>query len=161
MITLNDIIKSIREQFENGPPNGWILGWDLSRYFALVSTAAAPYPTSNYTAFDYGFCNWFEVRVNSDSNQQYWTLTIKLSFIVPTYCVHWTYYESSTQGAVIPVAPVRYRSVEEKVRIAVEDAGFFELPVEWYEEHIHGIELELSGKDNVTVGKCLFSDYEE
>jgi hypothetical protein len=32
---------------------------------------------------------------------------------------------------------------------------------EWYNLPIDGIDLELSEKDEVTIGKCLFVDYEE
>lgn len=157
-ITLDEIIRIIRSRFHDGPPNGWLLCWDETRYFALVSDAATPYPTINYTSFDYGFCNWFEVRIDSD--HRYWTFTIKLSFIAPVYCVHWTQYESPSQGAVISAAPLGHQAVEDNVRTAVERAGFFELPTEWYDQQVQGIELELSGTENVTIGKCLFSDYD-
>ncbi len=160
-ITIDDITESIHSQFDKGPPNGWLLGWDESRCFALISAAAAPHPTSNHTSFDYGFCNWFEVRIDSEGDDRYWTLTIKLSFIAPAYCIHWTQYESPTQGAVIPAAPVGYKIVEDKVRIAAENAGFFGIPTEWCEKQLLGVELELSGTENVTLGKCLFTDYAE
>lgn len=160
-IALETIISSIRNQFRGGPPNGWLLGWDESRCFPLVAAAAAPYPTINHTSFDYGFCNWFEVRIDDTSDGYYWTLTIKLSFIVPTYGFHWTRYESLTQGVVSPAAPAGYQVVEDEVRMALENAGFFELPAKWYEQELQGVELELSGTKGVTLSKCLFNDYSE
>jgi hypothetical protein len=35
-----------------------------------------------------------------------------------------------------------------------------ELPDAWYDKVVDGVELELSGTENVTLGKCLFSDYD-
>lgn len=158
--TLKKITETIRTQFQEGPPNGWILGWDSSRCFHLISAAAVPYPVANHTSFDYGFCNWFQVRIDGENEECYWTLTIKISFIAPVYAFHWTQYGSKTQGRVIPAAPQDYQSVEDSVRLAVENSRFCELPVEWHDKELKGIELELSGSENVTVGKCLFSDYE-
>ncbi len=160
-MNLDDLIESIECQFRGGPPNGWLLGWDESRCATLVSTAAAPHTTTNNTSFDYGFCNWFEVRIDNTNDDLFWTLTIKLSFIAPAFCVHWTQYDRSTQGTFIPMAPAGYREVEKKVCAALESVGFFEISDEWYNVKLHGIELELSSEEHVSIGKCLFSDFEE
>lgn len=159
-MTFDEITKAIHSQFHEGPPNGWLLKWNESRYFALVSDAAAPHRTTNHTSFDYGFCNWFEVRIDGNSHHGYWTLTIKLSFIIPAYCFHWTQYENSTQGTVIHAAPAGYQMLEDKVRIAVENAGFFAISAQWYDVELEGVELELSSTEHVTLGKCLFTDHD-
>lgn len=160
-LSLGDVTEAIRTHFREGPPNGWLLGWDERRCFVLVSAAAAPHPVTNHTSFDYGFCNWFEVRVDSETGEHYWTLTIKLSFIAPTYSFHWTQYEGPTQGSVIRAAPPGCEMVEDRVRSAVENAGFVEIPDEWCEQELKDVQLELSGTQNVTLGKCLFTDYAE
>ncbi len=159
-ITWEDLVAAVQRQFQHSAPNGWLLGWDRNRGFALVCTAAAPHQTTNHSSFDFGFCNWYEVCVNGNTDQCFWSLTIKLSFILPIYCIYWTRYESSIKGSVIDTAPTGYQVVEDNVRVAVENAGFFELPDDWYERKIDGVELELSGNERVTLGKCLFTDYE-
>src|SRR5262245_40389019 len=120
-IGLDDLVRAVHHRFQDGPPNGWLLGWDEMRHFALIRAAAAPHQVSNQTSFDYGFCNWFDIRIDSDDDERYWTLTIKLSFITPTYCLFWTRYENPTQGAVIPNAPNGYQGVEDSVRTAVQN----------------------------------------
>lgn len=69
-MTLDDLFKAVRDQFQNGPPNGWLLGWDEMRYFELLRNAAKPYGAINQTSFDYGFCNWFDVRIDSCGNKR-------------------------------------------------------------------------------------------
>ncbi len=158
-MTLNEIVETVQTQFSEGPPNGWLLGWDETRCFELIHAAAAPLDTTSLVAFDYGFCNWYETRVEGDAAHHNWTLTVKLSFIVPAYCIYWTQYETSTDGFLVETAPTGYQQTEDKVRAAVERVGFFELPVEWHEVQIHGVELELSETNNVTLDKCLFQDH--
>ena len=87
-------------------------------------------------------------------------MTIKISFVVPAYVIHWTEYESRTVGKVISSPPDPFREIEMKVRMALETAGCFELPDTWLEVLISGVTLELSGNHNVTLSKCLFSDHD-
>lgn len=158
-MTLNNLLKVVRDQFQDGPPNGWLLGWDEMRYFKLISSAAEPHVTINQTSFDYGFCNWFDVHIEPGGDERCWLLTIKLSFIAPTYCMFWTQYEGPTHGTVIATAPDGYQPIEDKVRALVHNKGFFELPDEWYDKQVEGVFLELSESGNVTLSKCLFTDY--
>ncbi|QDU80180.1 hypothetical protein Pla110_19040 [Polystyrenella longa] len=159
-LTLEDIKEEIHTQFQDKPPNGWLLGWDESRGFASLHTAAAPHSIVNCTSFDYGFCNWFELIIDSEIDECYWKLTIKLSFIVPAYVYYWTQYDRPARCRVLSNAPLGYEEIEDRLRVVVENAGFFEIPMEWYDYEMKGVELELSGTENVTLSKCLFSDYD-
>lgn len=158
-VSLSEIIDEVCRQFSDSPPNGWLLGWDESRCYELIHAAAAPCETTNNTSFDYNFCNLF-ISKATGRDECYWTLTVRLSFIVPAYSMHWTQYEKSGEAFVIQEAPNDYTQIESKIRAAIENAGFFELPRDWYEQELQGIELELSGTENVTLGKCLFQDYD-
>lgn len=160
-MTVDDITEAVRLQFRDAPPNGWLLGWNESRHFQLIRSASTPLPVINCTSFDYSFCNFYEARVNDEENAGFWTLTVKLSFIVPACCIYWTQYKSPTKGWVVDMAPVGYQQIEDRVRTEIVNAGFFELPREWHDVKVNGVELELSGdgEGDVTLDKCLFEDH--
>lgn len=157
-LPVQEIIRHIRSQFRDGQPNGWLLNWDESRLFTQVSIAAAPHEVLNCTTFDYAFCNWYEIPISTGHND--WILTIKLSFIVPAYCMYWTEHDTVTGGSVAPIAPMGYQNLEDKVRFAAESAGLFELPSEWHDHEVQGVTLDLSNTSNVTIDKCLFCDHD-
>jgi hypothetical protein len=158
-MTIERVIDELRGQFSEHPPNGWLLGWDEERHLALVEKTCAPYAVTNTTSFDYAFCNRYEVRLDDTNSSGFWVLTVRLSFIMPVFSLHWTRYESQTEGAVITRVPGEHHEVEERLRKALESVGLDELPNEWSEREVGGLELELSGDTNVTVSKCLFEDY--
>lgn len=84
-------------------------------------------------------------------------------FIADFYCAHWTQYLDSKgqSGFVRPSAPDRESALTgARVRRVIESAGFCELPDEWLIEELSGVTLELAGAEAVTIGKCLFDDYE-
>ncbi|HVW02579.1 MAG TPA: hypothetical protein VHB77_19640 [Planctomycetaceae bacterium] len=151
-LTLEELTTVVAERFRSGPPNGWLLGWDASRCSERLRDAVAPYDLVNCTSFDYSFCNWYEVRFNRHRREAFWTLTAKLSFVAPAYCMHW--------NTAAPAAPAESQHVESNLRTELERAGFFELPVEWSELAVPNVQLELSGARNVTLSKCLFCDYD-
>lgn len=159
-LSLNDIKSAIHASFRNGPPNGWLLQWDTSRGQSLIQNAVAPNQVINHTSFDYGFCNWFEVRFTDNTPASDIILTAKLSFILPVCWLDWKQSNNSGTVRTLSRIPEPYRTVEENLRHALHKAGFVELPDEWYRLEVNGVELELSGNVNVTIEKCLFTDYE-
>jgi hypothetical protein len=158
-IALERMIDDVRHQFSEEPPNGWLLGWDRERYLALVQNTCVPFVVTNTTSFDYAFCNRFEVRFDEPAREHFWVLTVRISFVLPIFSLHWTKYDSTTVGTVVTQVAGEHREVEESVRRALESIGLNELPEEWSEEEVGGVELELSGANNVTISKCLFEDY--
>lgn len=159
LLTIEEIKKAIDNLFREGPPNGWQLGWSKARYFGPITAAAAPYRTTNHTSFDYGFCNWYEVHVDGSDKERYYIMTIKISFVIPVYCMFWTEHENNISGSVIELSPKEFKHIEDSVRCAVKKMGFSEISNEWHEIKISGVHLELGGTENATIGKCLFTDY--
>ena len=162
-ISLDELVQTVQSRFQDDPPNGWQLGWDRERCLDLVRSAASPHPARNLTSFDDAFCNWYEVCIDPSDGKQHWkqrTLTIQFSFIAPVSCLYWDRPKRSTQGDLIASAPESYQAVEARVRAAVWAVGFFEAPSDWLNHEIEGIQLELSGTHHVTLGKCLFCDYD-
>jgi hypothetical protein len=155
-----DVVAAIRLCFNDNLPNGWQLGWDESRLYDAVAKVAYPKVTRNYTTFDYNYCNWLEIRCGDPSDGEYSTLTIKISFIVPLFRLHWTLRSGVNYATIIDSAPIDCQPIEDKVRTILQNAGVQEIPEEWCNHVLADIELELSGTENVTVSKCLFSDYE-
>ncbi|WP_165248261.1 hypothetical protein [Paludisphaera soli] len=159
-IRLDDLIRLVQERFRDGPPNGWLLGWDPARCLDSVGRAARPHHVGNTTSFDYGFCNQFEVAIGAGGRGECWVLTIHLSFVAPTFCLFWTRYKSPNKGVVNAGVPEGQRALEDEVRAAIQAEGFFELPDEWFDVHVDGVRLELSDAADVTLNKCLFCDYD-
>lgn len=145
-------------QFESGPPNGWLLGWDRDRLYGVVSTAAKPEECVNATSFDYCFCNTFLVTPIARFDLTL-RLTVRVSFVAPFYSTHWTRYGPKT-SQVVPVVPIEVAHIAERIRKALDKQGFAEVPLEWHDETVSGVVLELSGPTDVTLSKCLFEDYE-
>jgi hypothetical protein len=144
--------------FENGPPNGWRLGWDENRFYDVVSTAAQPADCVNHTSFDYSFCNTLVVTPIARSDLTL-TLTVRVSFVAPFYSTHWTRYRPK-DAQVVSAVPSEVAEIADRIRKALCRLGFTEMPLEWHDETVQGVVLELSGATNVTLSKCLFEDYE-
>ncbi|MCA9280080.1 MAG: hypothetical protein H6815_12470 [Phycisphaeraceae bacterium] len=159
-LTIEAVVNDIRTQYRERPPNGWLLGWERERYLLLVQEACAPHAVVNATSFDYAFCNRYEVNLSEGDAGIFYMLAVRLSFIAPVFSLHWTRYESQTKGSVVSSVPSDCSQLEEKLRKTLERAGLTGLPDEWFEQEVSGVELELSGTSNVTIGKCLFEDYE-
>ncbi|MCB9577732.1 MAG: hypothetical protein H6717_11990 [Polyangiaceae bacterium] len=147
----------IRRLFASGPPNGWLLGWDRDRGFDDLSALVAPLAATNNTSFDYAFCNHFEVRL-SLAEERYAVLTVLTSFVADVFSVHWTVYDPGGQAGRVVGQPPEGKRIEADVRAWLGRRGLRELPDELLRQPIPGIELELSGADDVTLGKCLFRD---
>jgi hypothetical protein len=97
-------LAPISEQFQEGPPNGWLLGWPRDRFFPQLAEAVAPERVENQTSFDYSFCNRYEVRVDGLAGNVA-VLTIRISFVADAFSLHWTKYNlemtTSVPGPVI------------------------------------------------------------
>ncbi len=156
----NSLEKEIQKCFRFGPPNGWLLGWDIDRGYSAISSVIAPLQVFNCTTFDYGFCNWFEVRLSERECGASWVLTIKLSFIALVYCLFWTYCENRTTGEVSEVIPSNCIAIEARAKKVLDGFELRELPPTWHLRIVEGVRLELSGNERVTADKCLFNDYE-
>jgi len=157
-LLLEEIVAQVREQFREEVPNGWLLGWDLNRGHAAIREATAPYRASNLTSFDYSFCNWYEVKVRN--GYQKWLLTVKISFIVSVFSLYWTRYKSSVEGFVMIADSDERRRLENRVRTAVSGLGYCEIDSAWLNLKVDGVSLELSDPEDVTLGKCLFCDFD-
>ena len=158
--SLADLRARIRERFSSGVPNGWALDWDRHRLESVVAIAAEPFECSNATSFDYARCNTYEVRVPVDEDS-WLTLTANISFVDDYYSMHWTRYEQGGRsGAVTEPMDESLVDLSARVGNSLVAQGFAELPAEWEAAPLPGVELELSEDDDVTVGKCLFHDFD-
>jgi hypothetical protein len=156
-LSLKEILQQVQLAFRDGPPNGWILDWDLHRYFSEIEEAAAPYPVINYTSFDYSYCNHYQIH--DDSEGCHFFLTILVSFITPVYSMHWTRLRNQT-GAVVLRPPAQYATLENKIAAKLKDLGLMDFPLDWSEMKVEGVHLELSEPEDATLGKFLFRDFD-
>ena len=152
-LSLEEILQQVQLAFRDGPPNGWILGWDLNRYFSEIEGAAAPYPVINYTSFDYSYCNNYQIH--DDSERCHFFLTVLVSFITPVYSLHWTGLRNQT-GAVVLRPPAQYAALENKIAAKLKDLGLMDFPPDWSEVKVEGVHLELSEPEDAGLGKFLF-----
>lgn len=156
MDSLSELIRRIQHEFRDGPPNGWLLNWPLVR-FKELRLVVAPHELENWTSFDYSFCNRFEVRI-PNKGKSFYLLTILTSYVANFYSLHWTFYKDGKKGKVVSVDDSALIDLASRVREFLISQGMRELPLEWDLAEVPGVELELAGCDNVTVGKCLFDD---
>jgi hypothetical protein len=156
------LLERVRQAFASRPPNGWLLGWSVDRHFSGFARIASPVQTQNATTFDYAFCNHFEARIDGPAGGRFATLTVLLSFIADVYVLHWTLYDRDGRtGQVVAAAPSeKAEALQLRVERWAAQIGFEPLPNGWYDVRVEGVELELSGASNVTLGKCLFQDYD-
>ena len=159
---LDDLVRKIRSAFAAGPPNGTLEGWPRDRLFNELSALVAPARARNVTMFDYAFCNRHEATFSPNDDGSYAVLSLQLSFITDVYSIHWTLYDrGGRSGRVVELAPSEEAErIATNVRSALALHGFAPIPLAWSSVPVGGIELELSGRVNVTVGKCLFQDHE-
>lgn len=113
------------------------------------------------TTFDHAFCNDFHITVSGEVAHSKWLMQVHVSFIVDAFVGFWTYYPPNSCKGVVVDSPLNESLllIDQRIKTRLCDAGFWELPDEWYDIQIDGIELELSGFENVTVSKCLFHDH--
>lgn len=161
-LTKDELKMSVDAAFESGIPNGWILGWEESRFQAQINRCIHPHTVENWTSFDYAFCNNYEVIFRTNDRISY-SLTILISFISDVYCMHWTAYSADGRsGRVVPTPEIATAmTIEKNLRLMLDELGIQEIPDEWLSEPVTGISLELSGERNVTLAKCLFRDYDD
>lgn len=160
MSSIDTWLSAIRERFHEGPPNGWLLGWDQCRFMSEIVGASAGAIVTNYTSFDYSFCNTYEVTPG-EHHECHDALTVRISFIVDAFALHWTCTpckESSARVVATPHTPLALR-IEAQIRQALETRGFEAVPAPEHDRPVPGVALELAG-DRATLGKCLFDDYE-
>ncbi|MCP4458042.1 MAG: hypothetical protein GY816_08470 [Cytophagales bacterium] len=155
-------MKVVKQKFSQGPPNGWLLGWDEERFFPDFIKIAHPFLSINLTSFDYSFCNKFHVRSDTNEIGQYLALTVCLSFIVDAYSIHWTFYDyKGRTGKVVPSPCKEPESIlEYRIREFLAKQGFVEIPDNWYNAKVEGVHLDLSDDEHVILGKCLFDDFD-
>ena len=154
-----DLIPRIQRVFADGPPNGWLLGWDENRGFVELKRVAYPWLVENCTSFDYAFCNWFDIacRIDSDSNE--YILGVFTSFIADYYQLFWTRLDRGRKRAEVVPEVVEMSGVHAAVVEWLHRRGFSSVPPEFDGRIVPGVELELSEPDEVTVDKCLFRDH--
>lgn len=136
----------------------------MDRYSNLIKSAAPDAPFSNHTSFDYAFCNDYVLQFVEPPRSTPLTLTIRISFVAPCFTLHWTKYSVHrlNSGHVMPgsfVQSEQAKLAEQRIHAALDSAGLKQLPLEWSNEKINGVVLELAG-DNATISKCLFHDFE-
>lgn len=160
-VSIDSLVAQVRDQFRifNSAPNGWAIKWDESRYFEAITAAAKPYPTVNYTDFNYEFCNSYAVFFDQLPTKCYRALMIEVSFVAPVFCFYWTQAECDLRKKNWPNAyPSAREKATERVRALLVRENLFEVPDDWLNTKIEGVELELSGSTDVTLYKCLFVD---
>lgn len=158
---LDEILAQVRDAFRDGPPNGWLLGWDPDRLIAgIQGLTPSDCQISNRSSFDYSFCNSFEIKFPAVKNK-YLVLITKVSFIADVFCLYWVRYKhKGGKGNVIPSPETAEQCETEKsLRSFLEAMEFSELPAEWHSARVEGVRLELAECGSVTLDKCLFEDH--
>jgi hypothetical protein len=160
---LDSILANVNEAFKNGVPNGSLLGWDYERFWQNLIKLTEIGEVLNVTDFNYGFCNTYFYYYPSKKIKCYEMATFEISFVSDVFQIYWTKYSDYGKSGNVIESPENDESKEweKRVRNFIQQKGFEECLTEWYNLPIEGVELELSGKDQVTLGKCLFVDYEE
>lgn len=154
------LLEDIQKKFSNGCPNGFLLGWDVNRFFQSIQSLFAGFKVTNDTSFDYSYCNSYVIELGKNADEEIFVLTLKISFIIDAYTLHLTRYSSNKRtGKVISFESFsEYSMVVEKVKCFMEEQGFIEIQHNDMECLVNNVELELS--EQATLGKCLFDDFE-
>lgn len=161
ILNAGELCVRVAEKFRDGIPNGWLLHWDSQRLQSELTDASMPYSVRNRTSFDYSRCNQYDIEIAPQDSVFTYVLTLRLSFVLPYFCLHWTEYDASkTNGRVVAMHDTIGCELESKLRSVVERFGFEELPDQWLSVKIPEFKLELSEDENVTISKCLFDDYD-
>ncbi len=154
-----DLISVLQASFASGLPNGWQLGWDRERFGADLKRIAGDRRVINVTSFDYSRCNSYEIECSNVGNQL--VLTVRISFVRDLFILHWTQYSPNRRsGQVVQEIPDACAEIEGSVAEFLHCENFRRVPDDLYEQHVPNVELELSEPGDVTVGKCLFDDYD-
>lgn len=153
------LVTKVSRMFREGPPNGWVLGWNRDRFVKEISKLSHPGEFENVTSFDYSFCNSFEVSFRKSSDE-FIVLTVRISFVANYFSTHWTQYSAGGRhGTVVEAADQDSATkVAERIRRFLTSEGFRELPEDWASMVVPDARLELS-EGPATLTKCLFDDY--
>jgi len=156
----DELIDEIKKMYLDGRPNGFLLEWDVNRFFEELVLLFIDHKVSNDTDFNYSFCNSYNIALGNTSDNEKYVLTVKASFIADSYIVHITRYSKSKRnGKVVSIEECQeYASELALVREFMTKKGFVETPRNMIDLHVDGIELELA--ELATLGKCLYDDYE-
>lgn len=155
-------IQIIQDRFADGPPNGWLEGWDCRRFENEIRKLVAPLEMTNETSFDYEFCNTYEIKVETKKPAGYRIFKIQVSFILDVFSTQWDRPERD--GRPVKLKPgylfAMCGNLEQNIREFLIERQFEEIANEDYNRNVAGVMLELSGSENVTLTKCLFEDFE-
>jgi len=160
MMALNTLIIDIQKKFSDGCPNGFLLGWDINRFFQSLISLFVGFKVINDTDFNYSYCNSYEIELGENESDEIFILTLKVSFIVDAFVLHVTRYSSNRRsGKVIHFDECsEYAGEIKKAKIFLVGKGFVEMQNDDMESVVDGVHLELA--EIPTVGKCLFEDFE-
>ena len=90
-------------------------------------------------------------------------LLVRISFVLDAYCVLWTVSAAQNPRNRQVVATENVAVVENpeiRIRRFLHDRQFFEVPEDWMNVPVDGVQLELSDPTEVTLYKCLFEDHD-
>lgn len=153
-------IEATRKAFERGVPNGWLLGWDRSRFGEELAVYSRPWPCFNATSFDYARCNRYEIECRGDEGGRFAVLSVLVSFVVDAYVMYWTVHEEGrARVCQAPQEPWVPSGIVGSMKGFLESSGFQEMSGATYAMPMDNIALELSDPDDVTLGKCCFEDF--
>lgn len=158
MMTRDELISEIQKKFKNSCPSGMVLGWDRNRFYNLLVLFIG-YNVKNQTDYNYSYCNSFDIEMHSRGrSDQFYKVTLKISFIVDAYAVHLTVYsKNKKRGKVIPCERVpEAQLVIEKIKHFMGKNGLQEIDDD-FNIIVPNVELELA--EIATIGKCLFDDF--
>lgn len=160
MIITSMLIRDIQRKFSNGCPNGYLLGWDVNRFFKPLLSLFAGFRVINETDFNYSYCNSYDIELGIGEDEKIYFLTLKASFIADIYTVHVTgYSKNKRRGKVVDVMKFpEYEKQIERARSFMNGQGFMEILDEDMELVVESVDLELA--EHATLGKCLFDDFE-
>ena len=156
----DSLIEDIRRAFKQGIPNGTILGWDRERFYTDLLSLTRRGTVVNETDFNYARCNTYHFYYPKELSKVNETATLEISFISNVYLMYWGKYlkHSPTERRIREPEFTESKDWGKAVKEFLKQRGFEEFLIEWYNLPIDGIELELSEKDEVTIGKCLFDE---
>ncbi|MBZ0166107.1 MAG: hypothetical protein K8I00_04810 [Candidatus Omnitrophica bacterium] len=156
---LADWIKSIQQQFADGPPDGKALDWDKHRFEPQIRDFTKPFKYHNRTSFENKYCNTYQIAISRPEEDR-WLLLVQISFVVDGYITWWTHYKPTGDSEVCPVHPdAEIQTLANNIREWLNGRHFNEVPLDWYRTKLPGVKLTLSTAENVILGKCLFEDY--
>lgn len=160
MIIKDSLIKEIHSTFNNGIPNGMLLGWDEERFYTELLNLSQNGKIVNATDFNYSFCNTYYFYYPPERSKVNEKATLQISFISNVFQIYWGKYlkHSSIERRIQEPEYAESKDWEKNVKAFMKQRGFEEFLDELYNLPIDGIELELSEKDEVTIGKCLFEE---